>query len=264
MPELPEVETVRRRLQRALGGRRIRRVEVVDDPIVYDAVAPRAFVRALEGRRVAAARRKGKHLWLELDKRPWPLFHFGMTGWIHLDRGSQERRFTRLVMTMDDGTRAIYTDPRRFGRIRLQDDPVSERPVAELGFDPLEGVPPVAELQRLLARRGAPIKAVLLDQGVFAGVGNWVADEVLFQAAIRPQRPASSLTATQVRALRQALTRVIEKAVAVGADDSRFPKSWLFHDRWGKRADAYTGRGERILYETIGGRTTAWVPSRQR
>lgn len=264
MPELPEVETVRRRLQRALRGRKLRRVHAVDDPVVYDAVDPRAFVRALQGRRVEAVRRKGKHLWLELDRRPWPLFHFGMTGWIHVDKGGPEMRFTRLVLETDDGQRAVFTDPRRFGRIRLQDDPPSERPIAELGFDPLEGVPAVAELRALLQRRNAPIKAVLLDQSVFAGVGNWVADEVLFQAGIRPSRAASSLTPAQVRALRQALVRVIQKSVAVGADDSRFPSSWLFHHRWGKRTDAYTRRGDRIVHETIGGRTTAWVPARQR
>src|SRR5688572_8946623 len=112
MPELPEVETVRRRLEKALRGRRIRRVHVVDDPIVYDAVTPSAFARALRGQRVTAARRKGKHLWLELDRRPWPLFHFGMTGWIHVDRGGRDMRFTKLVLEADDGTRAVFTDPR--------------------------------------------------------------------------------------------------------------------------------------------------------
>jgi formamidopyrimidine-DNA glycosylase len=208
-------------------------------------------------------RRKGKYLWLELDRRPWPLMHFGMTGWIHLDRGGADRRFTRLVLETDDGTRAVFTDPRRLGRIRLQDDPPGERPVAALGFDALEGVPPAAELGRLLTRRSAPLKAVLLDQGVFAGVGNWVADEVLFQAGVRPQRAASSLSAAEVRALRRSLVRVIEKAVAVGADDARFPRTWLFHHRWGKRSDACTSRGEPIVHETIGGRTTAWVPTRQ-
>ena len=264
MPELPEVETVRRRLEKALRGRRLRRVHVVDDPIVYDAVTPAAFARALRGQRVVAARRKGKHLWLELDRRPWPLFHFGMTGWIHLDSGGLDRRFTKLVLETDDGTRAVFTDPRRLGRIRLQDDPPAERPIAELGFDVLEGVPAPRDLHTMLQRRSAPLKAVLLDQGVFAGVGNWVADEVLFQAGVRPQRPASSLSIAEVRALRQSLLRIIRKAVAVGADDARFPASWLFHHRWGKRADAYTSRGDQIVHETIGGRTTAWVPKRQR
>jgi formamidopyrimidine-DNA glycosylase len=264
LPELPEVETVRRRLQRALRGRRITRVRAVEDPVVYDAVTTSAFERALRGRRIEAARRKGKHLWLELDRRPWPVFHFGMTGWIHVDRGGPEKRFTRLLMETDDGQRAVFTDPRRFGRIRLQDDPPNERPIADLGFDPLEGVPPVKDLQALLARRHAPMKAVLLDQGVFAGVGNWVADEVLFQARVSPRRAASSLSPREVAALRQALLRVIEKSVAVGADDARFPASWLFHHRWGRKSDAYTSHGERIVHETIGGRTTAWVPSRQR
>jgi formamidopyrimidine-DNA glycosylase len=264
MPELPEVETVRRRLQKALAGRRIVRAETVRDPIIYDAVEPAYFARALKGRRITAARRKGKHLWLELDRRPWPLFHFGMTGWLHVDRGGPEMRFTRLVLQTDDGQRVVYTDPRRFGRIRLQDDPAAERPISELGFDPLEGLPSAPELKGVLARRSAPVKAVLLDQSLFAGVGNWIADEVLFQACVRPQRSASDLTLGQVAALRQALLRIVRRAVAVGADDARFPPSWLFHHRWGRNAEARTSRGERIVHETIGGRTTAWVPSRQR
>ena len=122
MPELPEVETVRRRLEAALRGQRIRRVSVTRDPIVYEGVGPASFVEALEGRRIEHAHRKGKYLWLELDRRPWPIFHFGMTGWIHLDRQAEERRFTRLVLETDKGLRAVFTDPRRFGRIRLSGD----------------------------------------------------------------------------------------------------------------------------------------------
>jgi formamidopyrimidine-DNA glycosylase len=264
VPELPEVETVRGRLEAALRGRRIRHVTVVRDPVVYEGVAPSSFVEALTGRRIRQARRKGKYLWLELDRRPWPIFHFGMTGWIHIDATPEERRFTRLVLEMANGTRAVFTDPRRFGRIRLQNDPATAAPIAALGFDPLEGAPAAAALKALLARRQAPIKAVLLDQSVFAGVGNWVADEVLFQAGIKPQRGGASLSLTEVRALREALLRIIKRAVAVGADDARFPPSWLFHHRWGRNADARTSRGETIVHETIGGRTTAWVPTRQR
>ena len=265
MPELPEVETVRRRLHRALRGHRIVRIEAAADPVVFDVVAPADFAHALKGARIVSTHRKGKHLWLGLDRRPWPLFHFGMTGWIHVDRvGAPERRFTKMALETDKGMRAVFTDPRRFGRIRLQEDPVGQPPVSLLGFDPLEGVPAVAELQRRLVRRNAPIKAVLLDQSIFAGVGNWVADEVLFQAGLAPQRAASSLTTVETRALRSALLRVVQKAVDVGADDARFPRTWLFHHRWGKNAAALTSRGDRILHETIGGRTTAWVPKRQR
>jgi formamidopyrimidine-DNA glycosylase len=265
MPELPEVETQRRRVQRWLKGRRLAAVTVADDPVVFGGLSPRGLAAALRGRRVEAVRRRGKHLWLELDRRPWLAFHFGMTGWFSFYRREEERpRFWKIELVTGDGRRLAYTDPRRFGRIRLQQDPAQEAPIARLGFDPLEGLPPTRDLARHLARRKAPLKAVLLDQSLFAGVGNWVADEVLYQARLSPRRPASSLSLVEVRRLRERLHHVIERAVAVGADSDRFPSSWLFHSRWGRRAGALTARAEAIVHETIGGRTTAWVPTRQR
>jgi formamidopyrimidine-DNA glycosylase len=155
-------------------------------------------------------------------------------------------------------------DARRFGRIRLQQDPESEPPLSRLGFDPLLDLPSAMELRHLLARRRAPIKSVLLDQGLFAGVGNWIADEVLYQAGLRPQRLASELRLGEVGRLRARLRAIVKRAVAVDADSDRFPRTWLFEHRWGKNAEARTARGERIVHDTIGGRTTAWVPSRQR
>jgi len=191
-------------------------------------------------------RRRGKHLWLELDRRPWPAFHFGMTGRFSFYRGEADRpRFWKLELATDDGRRVAFSDARRFGRIRLQQDPAREPPIARLGFDPLEGLP------------SAP------DQSLFAGVGNWVADEVLYQARLSPHRPARSLSPAEVRRLRRSLQDVIERAVSVNADSDRFPATWLFHTRWGRRAGALTARDEAIVHETIGGRTTAWVPSRQ-
>jgi formamidopyrimidine-DNA glycosylase len=267
VPELPEVEAVRRVLQKAVRGRRIVRARVVPDPLVYQDVLPHEFARSVTGRRIERVERKGKHFWFVLDRRPWPLFHFGMTGWFHVERrgGPREQyRFERLALEMDDGTRAVFTDPRRFGRIRLQQDPIREPPIARLGFDPLFGLPRAAELSRILGRRNAPIKAVLLDQSLFAGVGNWVADEVLFQARLRPDRRASSLAPAEVGALRQKILSVVRRAVAVDADSERFPASWLFHHRWGRDKEARTSRGETIVHSTIGGRTTAWVPARQK
>ena len=265
MPELPEAEAARRLAQRVLVGRRIVEVSVQDDPIVFSGTSARRVAAWLRGRRVVAARRKGKHNWLELDRRPWPAFHFGMSGGMHVYRRPEHRpRFWKLELVTDEGRRVAMTDVRRFGRIRLLRDPASEPPISLLGFDPLEGLPAAAELQAVLRRRKAPLKAVLLDQGVFAGVGNWIADEVLYQAALSPRRPAASLTLDEVSRLRRKLHAIIRRAVGVRGDSDRFPPTWLFHHRWGRSAEARTSRAEQIIHETIGGRTTAWVPAAQR
>jgi formamidopyrimidine-DNA glycosylase len=265
MPELPEVETARRLATRTLGGHRIMKVATVEDPIVYAGVAPRRLAAALRGRRVEGVGRKGKHLWLELDRRPWPAFHFGMSGSFRVYAAGTERpRYWKLELETDDGARLALRDPRRLGRIRLLRDPAREPPISLLGFDVLDEMPSPRELQALLSRRKAPMKAVLLDQGLFAGVGNWIADEALFQARISPHRPASSLSAVEVARLRRHLGAIVTLAVKVLARKQEFPRGWLFHRRWGRDSSAQTLRAERIVHETIGGRTAAWVPTRQR
>jgi formamidopyrimidine-DNA glycosylase len=287
VPELPEVEYGRRIAEAAARGRRIVRVECARDPIVFDGAAPAAISRALEGSVVRAVRRRGKHLYFELDRRPWPIFHFGMSGAFRvpgtdalpLASGPRPRdaawppRFTKIRIALDGAGGAkrgggaaelVMTDARRLGRIRLREDPLREPPLALLGFDALLELPPPKEFAVLLAERRAPIKAVLLDQTFAAGVGNWIADEVLYQARIDPRRRASDLDEAEARRLRARIASVLAKAVAVDADKDRFPRTWLFHRRWGKPRDARTARDERIAHVTIGGRTTAWVPSIQR
>ena len=265
MPELPEVEAARKAALRHLRGRRIVAVRCLPDPIVLQGVSPARIAKALLGAVIEDAGRFGKHLWFELDQRPWPVFHFGMTGEFHfLSRGAPRPRFLKLELVLDNDRRFAFTDARRFGRLRLARDPRNEPPLIDLGHDPLLGLPEVPDLILLLGSRRAPIKAVLLDQGAFAGVGNWIADEVLYQAAIRPQRPASDLSAIEVARLRTTLLRVIRHAVSVNADSDRFPARWLFHRRWGRVKNSRTADGAAIVHDTVGGRTTAWVPSRQR
>jgi formamidopyrimidine-DNA glycosylase len=277
MPELPEVEEARRIAHRVAAGRRITGVEVAPDPIVFERLAPARMRRALLGRRVIAVRRHGKHLWLELDRRPWPCFHFGMAGGFHApaSRGvrlvsSGDRahtwppRFTKLMLTFGDGGALAMTDARRLGRIRLREDPRTEPPISLLGFDALHDLPSPAAFRAYLAQRAAPVKAVLLDQSFAAGVGNWIADEVLYQARIAPTRPARSLSIEEARRLRAGLRTVVATAVRARADSDRFPPSWLFHRRWGRQAGAVTAGGQSIRHDTVGGRTTAWVPARQR
>jgi formamidopyrimidine-DNA glycosylase len=279
MPELPEVEARRLIARRVAVGRRIVGVWCADDPIVFERVPAARLRRALLGRRVVAIHRHGKHLWFELDGRPWPCLHFGMTGGFHVPgrksvklRSSGKKapspgwppRFAKLRLNFDDGGELVFADARRLGRVRLRHDPAAEPPISLLGFDAFLGVPSPRAFVALLRGRAAPIKAVLLDQSVAAGVGNWIADEVLYQAAIDPRRRASSLTDAELRRLREKVRAVVATAVRVGSDSDRFPRHWLFHDRWGKRELAMTSRGERIRYDTVGGRTTAWVPTVQR
>ena len=285
MPELPEVEQARRIAQRVAAGRRITGVQCAVDPIVFERLPAARMRQALLGRRVIAVRRHGKHLWLELDRRPWPCFHFGMAGGFHAApeggaRGASVRgvrlmssgdradawppRFTKLMLTFHDGGALAMSDARRLGRIRLRAHPEAEPPISLLGFDALRALPSPAEFRAHLAARAAPIKAVLLDQAFAAGVGNWIADEVLYQARIAPKRPARSLTAAEARRLRSALRTVVATAVRARADSDRYPRGWLFHHRWGRQLGAVTGRGQSIRHDTIGGRTTAWVPAVQR
>jgi formamidopyrimidine-DNA glycosylase len=263
VPELPEVEAARRRAERQLVGRRILAVATVPDPIVFEGTSPRRLA-ALRGREILAVRRRGKHLWMELDRRPHLLFHFGMSGGFRLVGPDDPRpRFWKLDLVAEGPRRLAFTDPRRLGRVRLRRNPEGEAPVKNLGFDVLDELPPTPEIVEILARHGAPVKAVLLDQSLFAGVGNWIADEVLYQAGLDPRRPASSLAREEVGRLRSRLGDIVRRAVAVDADSARFPRTWLFHRRWGRKPGAHTARGEPIAFLTVGGRTTAWVPSRQ-
>jgi formamidopyrimidine-DNA glycosylase len=279
VPELPEVEAGRRVAALMAVGRRIVDVRATADPIVFDGLSPARLRAALLGRRVRAVHRHGKHLWLELDRRPWLTIHFGMTGAFHTAPGgprvrlvsSRHRptadwppRFWKLHLTFDDGGQLVMADVRRLGRIRLRRDPAAEPPISGLGFDAHRGLPSPARFRALVGERSAPLKALLLDQSFAAGVGNWIADEVLYQARLDPRRRARTLSAEEVARLRRALRRVVATSVRVLNDSARYPRAWLFHRRWGKNAGARTARGERIRHDTIAGRTTAWVPAVQR
>lgn len=275
MPELPEVEHARAVIERVAVGRRIVRVECADDPIVVPDGAA-AIERALSGCTVVAAHRHGKWLWLELDRAPHMLAHLGMTGsWrtpgdepLRLESSPKELdrtwppRFTKLSLELDDARRLAFTNARRLGRVLLREDPRTEPPLSALGFDPLLDLPPLPRFRALLARRRGVLKGLLLDQSFAAGVGNWMADEILYQAGIDPRRTLDTLTDHEVRRIHAALREVVHVAVAADAVSDRYPKSWLFHHRWEK--GTRTADGEPIAHTTVAGRTTAWVPSRQR
>lgn len=260
MPELPLVEKSRREAVRRLKGRRIVAVRAVRDPIMMPGLAPAQFVKALRGRRIVGAGRRGKYLWLESDCRPWLVMHFGMTGELQYRKtGESAPRHWRLDLDLDNGTSVALADPRRFGRALLVDDPRREPPISELGFDPYLDHVPVARFVTDLRARRAPVKAVLLDQSFAAGVGNWIADEIFYQARVAPHHRAHRLTEAEAMRIHAAMLDVVRVAVKANNDERRFPKTWLFHHRWGKVKGARTACGETIRFSVVGGRTTAWV-----
>lgn len=283
MPELPEVETVCRVMRQALQGKRVTRVDVAPDSIVFAGLTPNTIRKALLRRRVRGVGRRGKFFWLILDgEGPTVFAHLGMSGWVRgvgtpgtrlrRDRSrdadrvppDDRPRFFKLGIYAGGGTGIELTDPRRLGRVWLGSSPEADSRVRRLGPDAFDDLPSARDLLTLFGRRRIPIKAVLLDQGALAGIGNWIADEVLYQSRIAPKRSAASLTPDEVAALRRSIRTVLARAVKVSADHERFPKSWLFEHRWGGTRGAAQIAGQPIVREEVGGRTTAWVPTRQR
>ncbi|MBL8088429.1 MAG: hypothetical protein JNM85_10230 [Chthonomonas sp.] len=280
MPELPEVESVRRVLAACMVGKKITEVRIEDDPIVFQKVPSRMLTEALMDRVVTGAGRKGKIFWLEFADEPWFFNHLGMSGWVRrlgapetrllnhgtapLDSPEGEPRFLKWLLTAEDGTRVALTDGRRLARCGLGARSSDEPRVQQLGPDALEELPPLEEFSSILARSTAPIKAMLMNQSRFSGIGNWVADEVLYAAGIAPARACSTLAKEEFGALRKAIVEVLQVAVDVQADSSKFPDTWLFHVRWGGSKGADQHQGQTLRRDQVAGRTTAWVPERQR
>jgi formamidopyrimidine-DNA glycosylase len=245
MPELPEVETIRRQLAPHVEGRVIERAEVLDERLSRP-LAPAVLADALTGARVQRLSRAGKYLIWELDGDAHLLSHLRMTGTLLLDP-DPEPRHTRARLTLDGGRALVYVDPRRFGTWHLLAGLQARRAylAARLGAEPFTPAFTAAALRVQARGRRAPIKAFLLDQRRIAGVGNIYADEALFRAGIHPARPAGRLTAAQWRALAEAVEDALREGIdAKGAsiDDFRhldgargsFQDRFLIHLRAGQ------------------------------
>ncbi len=216
MPELPEVEYARRCLHTWMHHATIEALVVEDARILEEGTSARSAARALQGQRVLEVRRRGK--WLRLQLEGALLFsHLGMTGkWVKETPGAPARRFekVRLEVVKGRSRRSVrYLDPRLFGRfvITAHDLPAW----SALGPDPLDEAVDPAALGQKLARRSGPIKAVLLDQTVLAGVGNIQATEALFYARIDPRRAAKSIEARELKKLLREIRASIDRTLAL-------------------------------------------------
>ena len=247
MPELPEVETIRRGLAPRVEGRAIERVAI------HEGAKPRRLAAAdadLRGRRVERLDRRGKYLIARLDDdRAWVL-HLGMTGLLlYRPSGAPQGRFERARADLDDGNGLRFEDMRNFGRWMVAADPLEVLP--RMGPDALSDGFTEEWLREALARRGMPVKTALLDQRVAAGVGNLYADEALWSARIDPRTPSNGLGAERVGRLREAVRETLREALdaggssfAVSAGGYRYLDAFGREGRYEELTRVYRREGE--------------------
>jgi formamidopyrimidine-DNA glycosylase len=257
MPELPDVESFRRYLDRTSLRREVGRVRVLDPGSLRE-VSRQRLSRALKGRRFVETRRHGKHLFAALRDSDWLVMHFGMTGRLEYGEGSPPAH-TRVVYEFTDRSWLAFVDTRRLGFVSLAGD-VDDYVRAEgLGPDALSLS--YAELRDLLRSRRGALKSALMDQSVVAGIGNIYSDEIFFQARLDPRAPASEVGDVGYRRLHRQLGRVLRTAADRDADPQRLPKGWLLPHRE-DGAPCPRGRGE-IRRFSMSGRGAFYCPACQ-
>jgi formamidopyrimidine-DNA glycosylase len=208
MPELPEVETIKNELLPHIIGREITGVTLLWERIVRQPTVEEFCSRVI-GQKIIGLGRRGKYLLFSLSSGQTLVMHLKMTGSLILD--PIDDRFTRAVFRLGDGTRLGFRDPRKFGVMWLTGDRSSV--VNKLGPEPLDAAFTPEVLAQRLHHRTAPIKPVLIDQSIIAGIGNMYADEALFEAKIHPLKPAGNLSGGEIRRLHDAIIRVLRAAI---------------------------------------------------
>jgi formamidopyrimidine-DNA glycosylase len=270
MPELPEVETIRRSLLPHVVGARVSGVTVRErrlrTPIAPD------FEARLRGRRVLDLERRGKYLLFALDGERTLLVHLGMSGSLELSPlGAPVNPHDHVAITFDRGRVMVFNDPRRFGLMRIGS--LAElTELGNVGRDPLSAAPSLEEWRGMVRGRRVPIKNLLMDQRVLGGVGNIYASEMLFQAGIRPRRRAAGLRRDELQRLGVAMQRVLAQAVELGGssisdyrDANGQPGYFQIHhavyDRAGEPCRTCATPIKRVV---LGGRSSFYCPRCQR
>lgn len=266
MPELPEVETVRRTLDALVAGKTIGRVQVRLARIVRRPAEPEAFVRALEGRTIQRVERRGKFLKFVLDDLLL-LSHLRMEGRYGLHRADEEvEKHTHVIFFFADGTELRYRDVRQFGTMDLfrPGEETAEGPLKGLGPEPLSSEFTLPGFRKSLAGRTTKIKPLLLNQQCVVGIGNIYVDEALHLAGIHPERGAGSLAASETQALYDAIRGTLSAAIEAGGSSVKSyvngqgePGGFQFRLKaYGREGEPCGTCGEPIVKYTVGGRGT--------
>jgi formamidopyrimidine-DNA glycosylase len=259
MPELPDVESFRRYLERTSLRREIRRVRVLDPGSLRD-VSRQRLSRELKGRGFVSTRRHGKHLFTGLPGPRWLVMHFGMTGRLEYGDGDEPLPdHSRVAYEFAGGSRLAFVDMRKLGFVTLTGDVDRYIGAEDLGPDAL--ALSYAELRDLLRSSRGALKSTLMDQSVLAGVGNVYSDEILFHARLDPRQPASRLDDAGCRQLHRQLRRVLRMAADRDADPDQVPQTWLLPNRE-DGVPCPRGHGE-IRKVRLAGRGAFWCPACQ-
>ncbi len=273
VPELPEVESVRRFLEPVVTGRVAVKVEVGNARTVRRNVQPSDVVDRLTGATISRLRRHGKFLLADLSNDLTWITHLGMSGRILVAAPREPRPVhTHFVATTDRGDEVRFIDPRTFGFVAV----VTAEELSgftALGPDALTTLPRTSHLVRMMAGRRAPIKALLLDQRLVAGLGNIYADEVLFRAGVRPSRPGGQISAAEMGRLRTAIRPVLAAGIAAGGT-SLGDLAYLLPDGragdylhrlrvYGREGEGCRQCGAIIARTKVGGRSSFFCPGCQ-
>jgi formamidopyrimidine-DNA glycosylase len=273
MPELAEVEFFRRRWQQAAAGKTVRKVLLHERARIFRGTAPAEIVHRLAGARFEGSSAAAKQMLFRFRGGCWLGIHLGMSGELRVEPADYSPRKHDHLVLVTSGPQLVFSDPRMFGRVQFHvgtKAPAWWTEIAPAILSPKFTVSAVADFLRRRAR--APIKAVLLMQERFPGVGNWMADEILWRAAIHPRRAAGSLKPSEIRRLWRECRQVCRIALVTIAGRGRklppdlnvhIPDSWLFNHRW-QPGGRCPRTGQPLAHATIGGRTTCWSPARQK
>jgi formamidopyrimidine-DNA glycosylase len=219
MPELPEVETIKRDLEKEVVGKRIKAVEVTGMRSIRRHPNKKHFIAKLEGRKITAVERKGKYLLMRLEGGDVLVAHLGMSGQFLRSKGASRdpvAKHTHVVITFTQGGQLRFLDPRTFGElfVTAADDLAEQVPeLAHLGFDPVDEMMSWVRFGDLLAARKVKLKVLLMDQKFVAGIGNIYSDEILWGAGLRYDRSSESLTSQEVRRLYRSMVETLQDAI---------------------------------------------------
>ena len=278
MPELPEVEVIRRDLERDIVGKKVKAVEADGMRSIRRHHNRKQFAGRLVGKRITGVERRGKYILVRLDGGEVLVIHLGMSGQLIRTKGAREAKskHTHVIISFTQGGQLRFIDPRTFGEMFVTELDKVEKQVSELahlGMDPLETAMSWEHFGRLVAERHQKLKPLLMDQKFLAGIGNIYSDEILFGAGLRWDRMSDSLSAQEVRRLYRALVETLQEAVKYRGSSladqqyvDLFGKPGEFqthHNVYAREGDACRRCRHPIVRERYGGRSTFYCEACQ-